>query len=222
MDDDGRGPGDPQWFGEAFDIPANLAALAAARDFGRRSVEDFADRFLPPASPDATGDGAAGGAAAGTRAEREALLAELRADLVRAGEAGADLLTHAFALLSLAVDRRPDRSPGAEPLALSVAAGDSAVAVFWVHNASPVPVPSVRPHCGALRSHTGAELAPETLQFDPPALEPMPGRSSVGIEVRAAPPAGTAPGTYLSLLLATGVPGLHLPVAVTVTGAPRP
>ena len=212
MDDDGRGPGDRQWFGEAFDIPANLAALAAARDFGRRSVEEFADRYLPP-PPGTPGPG---------RSERDALLAKLRDDVVRAGEAGADLLDDALALLALVVDRgRPDAAAGPQPLTLTAAAGESAVTVFWVHNATPVPVPVVRPHCGALRSHTGAELAPETLQFDPPALEPMPGRSSVGIEVRCSPPASAAPGRYVSLLLATGVPDLHLPVTVTVTG-PHP
>jgi hypothetical protein len=205
-----------QWFTDAFDPPANLEALAGARRFGRRTAEELADRFL-------TEVGRPGRAApADTPAEDwDALARRLREDVVRAGEAGMELLDDALALVALALSRagRPadDRSAGS--LELSAAAGGVAVGVFWVHNTSPAPVPEVRPHCGPLRSHTGRELAPETLQFDPPALEPLPGRSSCGIEVRCAPPSGAVPGRYVSALLATGVPDLHLPIAVTVTGA---
>jgi hypothetical protein len=106
---------------------------------------------------------------------------------------------------------------GPEALQLGqVAPGEQATALFWVHNTAATPVAEVRPHCGALRSHTGAELEPGIVRFDPPVLDPLPARSSCGIEVQVQLPSTAAPGTYATVILATNAPGWSLPVSLTV------
>jgi hypothetical protein len=67
-----------------------------------------------------------------------------------------------------------------------------------------------------LRAHTGVELPAAILHFDPVALAPLPGRSSCGLEVHCETPAGTPPGRYVTMILASGLPGLHLPLIVVV------
>jgi hypothetical protein len=52
--------------------------------------------------------------------------------------------------------------------------------------------------------------------FDPQVLDPLPARSSCGIEVRVRVPPEAEPGTYISVVLASNVPDFCLPLTVTV------
>ncbi len=70
--------------------------------------------------------------------------------------------------------------------------------------------------CAPLRSHLGYELPPDAIRFEPRALDPLPARSSCGIEVRLSVPSAAPPGTYVSVVLASNVPELYLPLRVTV------
>jgi len=101
----------------------------------------------------------------------------------------------------------------------AVRPGAEATGVFYVHNIAPVPVAAARPHCVPLRSHLGHELPAGAVRFDPEVLEPLPARSSCGIEVRACVPPETAPGAYVSVILVSNVPELYLPLQVTVAAA---
>lgn len=213
---DREGPTERAWWAEALDPAENLRALTDVRGFGRRAAEDLADRLL---------GGGNGHSEARRTVSAEADVTEVirrfRADAVRAGEVSASLIDNAAALFGLLVERLP---AGTEPEAdatilVTVTPGATAGAVFWVHNTSAVPVAAVRPHCAPPRSHTGLELPAGAVLFDPPLLDPLPARSSCGIEVTLAPPAGTEPGTYVSVVLATNVPGLYLPLRITVDAA---
>jgi hypothetical protein len=117
---------------------------------------------------------------------------------------------------------RDGTGPAGGPAAVRLEAvrpGAEATAVFYVHNTAPVPVASARPHCTPLRSHLGQELPAGAVRFDPEVLEPLPARSSCGIEVRACVPPGTAAGAYVSVILVSNVPELYLPLQVTVAAA---
>jgi len=220
--------GQRAWWIDALDPARNLRTITDARVAGRRIADDFADQLLggadgrwPGAS--ATGDGANGDGANGAdtgpgSGDVEQALRTLRADAAHVGDASMSFIEHAFALLGVLARRLPGpgEGPGTKPLAVGpLAPGDQVSEVFWVHNTSATPVASVRPHCGTPRSDTGAELAAE-VSFDPPALDPLPARSSCGIELRVRVAGSAEPGTYASLIMATNAPGWFLPVSVTV------
>jgi hypothetical protein len=99
----------------------------------------------------------------------------------------------------------PDLTPGAE-----------ATGLFWIHNTSAVPIASARPHCAPPRSHLGHELPAAGFEFDPPVFEPLPPRSSCGVEIRLRVPVTTPPATYVSIIMVSHVPDVHLSLRVTV------
>ncbi|HKR52547.1 MAG TPA: hypothetical protein VJT72_23810 [Pseudonocardiaceae bacterium] len=203
------------WWADAFDPVENVRAMVDAQGLGRRVVEDLADQLL------ASGDRLNGGAG-GTRlpnGDLNQLLRQFRADATLAGDVVGSVLDNTSSLLSILINRLlgSEAQAGVTSLVLdAVSPGAETAGVFWVHNTSPAAVPAVRPHCAPLRSHLGCELAPAALRFDPQVLDPLPARSSCGIEVRLRVPPSTAPDTYVSVILASNVPELYLPLCVTV------
>jgi hypothetical protein len=214
--DDQDRPANRPWWVDALDPVENLRTLANVQDFGRLAAEELADRLL------ARGDGRPGGSGEGAAgADLDQLARRLQAEAARAGEAWVSAVEIMAAMTGALAGRLAGRDrPGPAAVRLeAVRPGAEAIGVFYVHNTEPVPVASVRPHCAPLRSHLGHELAAGAVRFDPEVLEPLPARSSCGIEVRACVPPGTAPGTYVSVILVANVPGLYLPLQVTVAAA---
>jgi hypothetical protein len=216
-DDQDRSANRPWWV-DALDPIENLRTLAGVQDFGRLAAEELADRLLAGSDghPGGPGDGAAD-------ADLDRLARRLQAEAARAGEAWANLVEVLAAMTGVLAGRLAagqgggERPGGPAPLRLeAVRPGTEATGVFYVHNTAPVPVAAARPHCAPLRSHLGHELATGAVRFDPEVLEPLPARSSCGIEVRACVPPGTTPGTYVSVVLVANVPELYLPLQVTV------
>jgi hypothetical protein len=218
--DDQDRPANRPWWVDALDPVENLRTLANVQDFGRLAAEELADRLL------ARGDGRPGGSGDGAAdTDLDQLARRLQAETARAGEAWLNVV-EALAAMSGALAGRlagRDRAgPPGGPAALRLEAvrpGAEASGVFYVHNTAPVPVAAARPHCAPLRSHLGDELPAGAVRFDPDVLEPLPARSSCGIEVRACVLPGTAPGAYVSVVLVTNVPELYLPLQVTVATA---
>jgi hypothetical protein len=203
------------WWTDALDPAENLRALTDVQEFGRRAVEDLADRILGsskaqrPLGPRALPE-----------AELDDLVRALRTDAGRAADMWVGFLDNLARLLGIVATQvsRPAADGAASTTVVLEATppGGTTTGVFWVHNTSAASVRSVRPHCAPLRSHDGCELATDTITFDPPQLDPLPPRSSCGIEMALAVPTSAVPGTYLSVILATNLPGLYLPLHVTV------
>jgi hypothetical protein len=218
-DDQDRSANRP-WWADALDPVENLRTLAAVQDFGRMAAEELADRLL------AGGDGRPGGPGDGAAdADLDQLARRLQVEAGRAGEAWVNLFEVLAAMTGILTGRLAGRGGdgrpgGPAPLLLEAAGpGAEATGVFYVHNTAAVPVAAARPHCAPLRSHLGDELPAGAVRFDPAVLEPLPARSSCGIEVRACVPPGTTPGTYVSVILVANVPELYLPLQVTVAAA---
>jgi len=206
------------WWIDALDPVENLKALVNAQKFGRRAAEELADQMLA----ESRGRGAGNGAAEDGLDE---VLGRLRADAVRAGELSISVFDDLATLLG-AVARgrngsaRPERE-AAEVVLPEVAPGGETKGLFWIHNTAAVPVAGVRPHTLPPRSHLGDELPAGAVRFDPASLDPVPPRSSCGIEVRVSVPVTTRPGTYISIILVRNIAEMHLPLRVTVR-APEP
>ena len=218
--DDQDRPANRPWWVDALDPVENLRTLANVQDFGRLAAEELADRLL------ARGDGRPGGSGdGGADADLDELARRLQAEAARAGEAWVnvvEVLASMTGVLAGRLARRDGAEPAGGPAPLRLEAvqpGAEATGVFYVHNTAPVPLAAARPHCLPPRSHLGHELPAGAVRFDPEALEPLPARSSCGIEVRACVPPGTAPGTYVSVILVSNVPALYLPLQVTVVAA---
>ncbi|MGH3764599.1 MAG: hypothetical protein ACRDS0_00420 [Pseudonocardiaceae bacterium] len=203
------------WWADALDPVENLRALVDVRGVGRRAAEDLADRLLTWSGPQNEGRN-------GTRpldGDLNQALRQLRIDATLAGDVLASVMDNASTLLSILISRPSGSEPqaGMRPLLPDpVAPGEEQTAMFWVHNTSAVAVPAVRPHCTPLRSHTRCELGPDSVRFDPPVLDPLPPRSSCGIEVCLRIPPFADPGTYVSVILASNLPELYLALCVTV------
>jgi hypothetical protein len=198
------------WFSQAVDPGRNLDAL---RESARRAVEAFADRL------ETSGDPMAPQPDPATDQEFARLIGLAREDLARFGELGLSLLDHGLAALAQLVSRtpaRPDGSDSAMFLTLRAHPGGHDQGIFWVHNTAAEPVSSARPHCGPLRSHQGEVLDPDVVSFDPVMLDPLPGRSTCGIEVHVRPPHTTSPGTYASVILVSRLPDAGIPIRVRV------
>jgi hypothetical protein len=220
---------DRSWWADTLDPVESLRTLTDAQAFGRRAAEDLADRLLgrgDAVDPSAAGSQPAGSQPAGSQpaGSRPADLAErVRADAVRAGEAAIRLAEDLMSLIAVLVERvpTPARADGAGgPVTLTpVYPGGESTGMVWIHNDSPAAVAAVRPHCGAPRSHLGRELGPDAVRFDPPILDPLPPRSTCGIEVSVRVPPDTEPGTYVSVVLAANLSELYLPIHVLVESA---
>jgi hypothetical protein len=212
--DDQDGSTNRPWWVDALDPVENLRTLANVQDFGRQAAEELADRLLTP--------GGEHGDTTLSEADLNRLVRRFQAEAARAGEVLVNLI-ELFATLVSALGapppRRPEPGPGASVMLEAVAPGTEATAVFWIHNTSPSAIPAVRPHCTPLRSHLGHELAASTVQFEPEVLDPLPARSSCGVELRCRVPPGATSGGYASLILVSNLPELFLPLRVTVKGA---
>jgi hypothetical protein len=200
------------WWIDAIDPVENLRTLARVQDFGRQAAEEVADRLL------ASGDGRR--EATLSDADRDRLARRFQAEAVRASEVVVNFLDLFATLVGDLGPRMASGSqpaPGAGPVVLeAVKPAAEASAVFWIHNSAAAAIPEVRPHCGPLRSHLGQELAAGAVHFDPDVLDPLPARSSCGIEVRCRIPPDAVPGSYASLILVSNLPELSLPLWVTV------
>jgi hypothetical protein len=202
------------WWADALDPAENLRVLTDARGIGRLAAEDLAARLL-------TGAGASNGNHSSKpplNKDINQVLRQIRADATVAGDVVASVIDNASTLLGILLSRLPglEKPAGSSAVVLDpVAPGAEQTEVFWVHNTSAAAVAAVRPHCAPLRSHAGSELA-TTIQFHPQVLDPLPPRSSCGIEVRMTIPLSADPGTYVSVILASNVPELYLPLCVTV------
>lgn len=228
--------GNLAWWIDALDPAANLRALPgmgdASRQLGRQLAENLADRLATAVG--APGGGARsggearfgdGGLSAGSAGpprnpELNQLLRRLRAGAAQLGDASAELIEDAAALFGVLIARLTEsdvRNANTTLQVGPVAAGKEATALFWVHNTSAAAVAAVRPHCAEPRSHTGATFRAGALRFDPEVLDPLPPRSSCGIEVLVRVPADTPPGSYASVILARNAPDWHLPISITIT-----
>jgi hypothetical protein len=213
-DDERSAPG--YWWADALNPVENLRALKDVRQFGRRTAEDLADRVFAAGASGRTSDGSDGR----PETDLDALMRRLRADSVRAADLWSDLFDGAASMVGALAARAPGApSAASNPRGLElgpVAPGDRTSAVFWVHNSSALGIAEVRPHCAPLRSHLGTELPADAVAFDPPSLDPLPPRSSCGIEVAVTLPPSTVPGTYVTVVLVSNVPDLYLPLTVDV------
>jgi hypothetical protein len=85
----------------------------------------------------------------------------------------------------------------------------------WLHNADANDLGQVRLRCSDLLSADGGVVSSAAMAFDP-AVVPMPGRSSRGIDVKIEVAQNVQPGLYRGTLLVEGHPQLWLPVVLTV------
>jgi hypothetical protein len=219
-DADDQRPPPRSWWVDALNPIENLRTLADIQQFGRRAAEDLADRLLTPDLPDGRQE-----PPRRSEAELDALMRRWRADSALAADLWSNLIEGAAAMISIVAARIPGVGPEAAPdrrdIELGPASpGDVASAVFWVHNSSATAVNDVRPHCSPPRSHQGEELGAEVVSFDPAVFDPLPARSSCGVEVKVAVPPTASPGTYATVVLVSNVPALYLPLNVAVVAAP--
>ena len=199
------------WLADALNPAENLRMLVDAQRFGRRAAEDLADRWA--AATTAASEQQANGSAPADSDVLE-LMRRLQQEVMRAGDAWFDLMSDGIALLDSRTGGggRGGRGEGSDSVALTVQPGQQASGVFWVHNPTAAVISAVRPHCGALRSHDGHELRADAVAFEPAVLDPLPARSSCGIEVRIRVPASTPPARYVSTILVANLPELSLPL----------
>jgi len=222
---DGRN-GEMPW-ASVFDPAANARALTAIQAEGFRAASQIVDRFVRIASNGINGDG---GQSASPGAE---LRDDHRADLFGATDVEPLIRSWWSVLGQLFVRSAPPRvptqdSPGPSTLEFSnaeargeltlEAEAERAGAVtteVWLHNAEANDLGEVRLRCSDLLSADGAVMSSAAIAFDP-AVVPMPGRSSRGIDVKVKVAHNVQPGLYRGTLLVEGHPRLWLPVALTV------
>jgi hypothetical protein len=215
---DGHDGGSPRraWWLDSLNPVENLQALADVQRFGRRTAERIADRMVAASEDGADEEG---------DYDLGALSRRFRADTARITDLWADLVDRAVEVVSTLASRaagaaaeqdRTDR----ELLLGPIAPGQTATAVFWVHNPTSIPVPTVTAHCAPLRSHLCHELAPSSISFDPPSFDTLPARSSCGVEITVTVPAEAAPAAYGTMVFLSNVPDFSLPLTVAVVPEP--
>jgi hypothetical protein len=218
-DADDQRPPPRSWWVDALNPIENLRTLADIQQFGRRAAEDLADRFVASDSSNGQQD-----QQRGPEADFDALLRRWRADSALAADLWSDLIEGAASMVSLVAARMPgvgSAPPDHRDIALGpTSPGEVASAIFWVHNSAATAVNDVRPHCSPPRSHQGEELGADVVSFEPAVFDPLPARSSCGVEVTVAVPPTASPGTYATVVLVSNVPDLYLPLHVTVVAEP--
>ena len=215
VDEAKEGPSS-NWLSDALNPAENLRMLADAQRFGdarRRSSPIVRAAALGPTSEDRSGEGPS----PASESDLMEVLRRAQREAMRASEIWFDLMSDGISLLDGGIDGGARRArDGSDAVALTVEPGGAASGVFWVHNSTPATISAVRPHCGALRSHDGHELTADMVSFEPAVLDPLPARSSCGIEVRLHVPASTPPGRYVSAILVANLPAVSLPLLATV------
>jgi hypothetical protein len=107
--------------------------------------------------------------------------------------------------------------PGGRRLVLASDGNDRTAAAgeLWLHNDSQVAVGPLVPRAADLVSGVGVSLG-VGWDFDPPAIDEMPARSSRGVTISATRSPDAVPGTYRGLLQIGGTPNGWIPVEVVV------
>jgi hypothetical protein len=219
---DGRN-GEVPW-ASVFDPAANARALTSIQAEGFRAASQIVDRFVRIAAKGLNGDGQP--ASQGAR-----LSDDQRADLFGATDVEPLIRSWWSVLGQLFVRSTPPRiaradSPDRATLELSNAeargeltlessGAGAAIAQVWLHNADANDLGQVRLRCSDLLSADGGVVSSAAMAFDP-AVVPMPGRSSRGIEVKVELAQNYQPGLYRGTLLVEGHPHLWLPVVLTI------
>lgn len=108
-----------------------------------------------------------------------------------------------------------ERAQATGRLDMVVSAPGVATAEVWLHNRGTTDFSDVTLHCSDLLAHDGNVISSEDMRADPPVVL-MPPRSSRGITVEVRVAHDVHPGTYRGNLLASGGPGLWLPVTIAV------
>jgi hypothetical protein len=146
---------------------------------------------------------------------------QLRAAVARTIDLYAELFQRTFEVYADVVENvlreRRARGSGADgsPVALAGAPGGQAHAAVWIHNSTDAPVSGVSLRMTDLTAHDGARLEASLASFSPQWLEVAPAASRSSTLSAAIPPSAAA-GTYYGHVLATGLPGVSLPVCVVV------
>jgi hypothetical protein len=221
-DGDGRN-GELPW-ASVFDPAANARALTAIQAEGFRAASQIVDRFVRIAANGLNGDSR-------PASPGPPLSDDERADLFGATDVEPLIRSWWSVLGQLFIRSTPPRVPtqdSADPATLQFsnaeARGELALesngagvvtAEVWLHNADANELGEVRLRCSDLLSADGGVVSSAAMAFDPAVL-PMPGRSSRGIDVKVEVAESVQPGLYRGTLLVEGHPHLWLPVAVTV------
>jgi hypothetical protein len=219
---DGRNGGLP--WASVFDPAANARALTAIQAEGFRAASQIVDRFVRIASNGLNGDGQP----ASTRAP---LSDDQRADLFGATDVEPLIRSWWSVVGQLFIRSAPPRIPtqdSPEPatlefsnaeargeLTLESEGAGAVTAGVWLHNADANDLGQVRLRCSDLLSADGGVVSSAATVFDP-AVVPIPGRSSRGIDVKIEVAQNVQPGLYRGTLLVEGHPHLWLPVVLTV------
>ncbi len=209
-----------------FDPAANMRALTAVQAEGFRAASELVDRFVRMVAtrPDGTDR---------TSQRASPLSAEQRADLLGATDVE-PLIRSWWAMagqfLMGGVPQTPVASTTVSPsldvadsaatgrLELTAAAGDTATAEVWLHNAADRDLGRIRLRCSALMADDGSVIEAAAIRLHPKAI-PVPGRSSRGVAISVKVPKKHRVGLYRGTILVEGRPALWLPVALTVRPA---
>ena len=188
-----------------FDPVAGMRTLAEIQAEGLRAASDLLERVLG-SEPDAAG-------ARPRPPDNYAAFVDAWADMLRltftgltqAREPGT--VTVSLEQNGVGAPVRLVRDPGNE--------GD-AVTEVWLHNGTTSEVGPLVFRCSELSDAGGSVLAGAEVRFDPPEMEPLPGRSSRAVAVLLAATASPSPGVYRGTIQAEGAPGLWLPLEVAI------
>lgn len=207
-----------------FDPAANARALTAIQAEGFRAASQIVDRFVRIAANGLNGDGQP----ASTRAP---LSDDQRADLFGATDVEPLIRSWWSVVGQLFIRSAPPRIPAQdspEPATLEFSHAEArgqlcleaqgpgvVTAEVWLHNSGGNDIGEARLRCSDLLSDDGCVVSSSAIAFDP-ALVPMPGRSSRGIDVTIDVAYDAQPGLYRGTLLVEGHPQLWLPVVLTI------
>jgi hypothetical protein len=215
----------------AFDPVAGVRALADVQRRGLLAATELVDRLVDAVdgAPDDGNDGERdvrhdGRTSRDTAPGSVDELVELWLQLVRLG---ADVIAQVAAPSSrpphpappVARDQRPTIDIVAQAGSGLVSVTAPGSAEVWLDNSGADDRRGLRLRAGELLSHDGALLPSGSLRFEPAVVD-LPGRSSRGVAVAAAP-GDVPPGTYRGVIVAEGAPGAWLPVEVVVGGSGR-
>ncbi len=219
-----------------------LDAMRSVSDVQRRGLDaaaEVVERFSamvdgladPTETPDPGQDpfGARGDQDETTSDEKDrSRFTRMRADAARAVDLYVELFQRTFEAYADMVEATAssDRPTGGNGTGGSsthlvlpdAAAGGRVSATVWVHNQSGSVVDTT-PRGTDLERHDGAVIPGDRTQFEPRILSGVQPGTSRAITVSVAVPDDAAPGVYHGLVLANGLEGTSVPVAVTVEAA---
>jgi hypothetical protein len=224
--DRGNGDGsinDLPW-ASVFDPAANARALSAIQAEGFQAASALVDRFVRIATTGLNG-----------KDRSTTLVAPLtndqRADLFGAVDIEPFIRSWWSVIgqtLRLSAPRVPDSASPATPVTLDFSNAEATgqldleatvpgavTAEVWLHNRGAKDLGQIQLRCSDLLADDGRVIRSGVVTFNP-AVVPMPGRSSRGIDMKIEVAQDIQPGLYRGTLLAEGHPNLWLPVVLTV------